>query len=110
MNTFKKIKAFFKNHQILKYLWNKYVLILMIFVVWMFFLDNYSFLEHQKINKKLNDIKQNKAFFESEIKKDSTQIKHLKNPNEAERYAREVYFMKKENEDVYIIEHDTIKN
>ena len=109
MQPLKKIKLFFVNHKLLKYLWNKYVLILMVFLVWMLFLDNYSYLEHQKLNKKLDELNGSKSFFEKEIKKDSLEIKQLKNPVEAERYAREAFLMKKDNEEIYIIETDTIK-
>ena len=41
-----------------------------------------------------------------EIKKDEQSIKLLKNPNQIEKYAREKYYMKKDSEDIYIIEFE----
>lgn len=43
------------------------------------------------------------------IEEDQETIKKLKDSLELERYAREKYLMKKDNEDVYIIEFDTLK-
>ena len=41
--------------------------------------------------------------------KDSIKIKHLKNDNMIEKYAREKYYMKKDSEDIYIIEFEEDK-
>jgi len=44
-------------------------------------------------------------FYKKEIKKDRTFIDKMKDSSEMERFAREKYYLKKENEDIYIIEH-----
>ena len=44
------------------------------------------------------------TYYQEEIKKDQEQIKQLKNPEQIEKYAREKYFMKKDSEDIYIID------
>ena len=49
-------------------------------------------------------------YHKEKIEKDKEVIKKLKDSLELERYARENYLMKKENEDIYIIEFDTIKD
>lgn len=108
MQKIKAIKDFFVGNKYLKYLWNKYAFVLLIFIIWIVFLDNYSLLEHKKLNKKIKTLEDNKVFFEKEIKRDSSQINDLKNPQQAERFARQQYYFKKENEDIYIIEVDTI--
>ncbi len=81
------------------------------FVVWMLFLDNYSYLDHRVLNKEIDELEDNKTYYQEEIKKDKGQIKKLKNPAQIEKYAREKYYMKRENEDIYIIEFegDTIE-
>lgn len=78
----------------------------------MVFLDNYSYLDHRLLNKEVNELEDNKTYYQDEIKKDKNQIKKFKNPVEIEKYAREKYFMKKDSEDIYIIEFegDTIEN
>jgi cell division protein FtsB len=75
-------------------------------MVWMLFLDNYSYLEHRILNKELDELEDNKKYYEEEIKKDGENIKLLKNPDQIEKYAREKYYMKRNSEDIYIIEFD----
>ncbi|GEM57285.1 hypothetical protein FC1_05230 [Flavobacterium columnare NBRC 100251 = ATCC 23463] len=77
----------------------------------MLFLDNYSYLDHQVLNKEIEELEDNKKYYKEEISKDLEQIKKLKSSNEIEKYAREKYYMKRENEDIYIIEfeNDTLE-
>lgn len=89
-----------------KYVGNRYVLVLIFFTVWMLFLDNYSYLEHRVLNKELDKLETNKKFNQEEIKKDCLDIKRLKNPDQIEKYAREKYYMKRDSEDIYIIEFE----
>ena len=90
----------------LKFLSNKYVLILLFFIIWILFLDNYSYLDQRVLNKQIDELEDNKKYYQDEIKKDQENIKHLKNPNQIEKYAREKYYMKKDSEDIYIIEFE----
>lgn len=89
-----------------QFLANKYFVVLLFFVFWMFFFDNYSYLDHRILNKQIEELEDNKNYYESEIRKDKAHIKQLKNPDQIEKYAREKYFMKKENEDIYLIEFE----
>lgn len=92
------------KYPLLKYFLNRYVLIGTIFVVWMLFLDNYSYLQHRELNKEIEELEENIEYYKAEIKKDSIQIKKLRNPAEIEKYAREKYYMKKTEEDIYIVD------
>ena len=96
-----------KTNKWLPYLKNKYVWVLLFFCVWMLFLDNYSQLEHRVLNKEINELETNKKYYQDEIRKDQNQINALKDPNQVEKYAREKYFMKKQNEDIYVIAIDS---
>ena len=95
----------------LKIVSNKYLIILLLFGTWMFFLDNYSYMDQRVLNKQIDELQDNKKYYQDEIKKDKENIKLLKNKYQVEKYAREKYFMKKDSEDVYIVEFegDTIK-
>lgn len=95
-----------------KFLSNKYVWVLLFFSTWMIFLDNYSYFDHRFLDNQVSELEDNKEYYQEEIKKDEEQIKQLKNPEQIEKYAREKYYMKKENEDIYIIEleGDSIEN
>jgi cell division protein FtsB len=96
-----------KTNKWLPYLKNKYVWVLLFFCVWMLFLDNYSQLEHRVLNKEIKELETNKKYYQDEIRKDQNQINALKDPNQVEKYAREKYFMKKQNEDIYVIAIDS---
>lgn len=72
----------------------------------MIFLDNYSLLDHQILDKEINELEDNKDYYKDEIKMDQEKIKLLKNPDQIEKYAREKYYMKRDSEDIYIIEFE----
>ena len=100
------VKDTFEKHSILKIISNKYVLVILFFVVWMLFLDNYSYIEHRVLDKQIDELEDNQTYYQEEIKHDNQKIKLLKNTDQVEKYAREKYFMKKDSEDIYIIEFE----
>jgi cell division protein DivIC len=101
----------YKDNIWFKLLSNKYVWVSLSFLTWMVFLDNYSYFEHRFLNKQIGELEENATYYQGEIKKDEEHIKQLKNPLQVEKYAREKYYMKKDSEDIYIIEFegDTVK-
>jgi cell division protein DivIC len=107
------LKKIFQNiinkFSFLKFLGNRYVLVLIPFSIWMIFLDNFSYLEHRILNKEIEELENTESYYINEIKKDSAKIKQLKNSDQIEKYAREKYFMKRENEDIYLIEYEEDK-
>ncbi|WP_439131870.1 FtsB family cell division protein [Polaribacter sp.] len=105
MSFFKDLK----NNFIFKLITNVFVIILIPFIVWMLFFDENSYLVHRKFDKEIEDLESTISFYKSKIEKDKETIKKLEDSLELERFAREKYLMKKENEDIYIIEFDTIK-
>jgi cell division protein FtsB len=102
----KKIQQLRLKYPFLKIIWNRYVLVLLFFVIWMLFLDNYSYLDHSLLNKEIIELEDNQKYYKDEIASDSIKIKKLQNPDMIEKYAREKYFMKKDSEDIYIIEFE----
>lgn len=72
----------------------------------MLFLDNTSYLLHQDLNKQIDELEANKKYYQDEIKKDNQNIKKLQNLDHVEHYAREKYYMKRDSEDIYIIEYE----
>ncbi len=99
----------FRNKPVVKIITNKYVLILGTFIVWMVFFDENSWLNHREYNKEIEKLQSEKEYYKSEIKKDDALIKNLDDKEELEKFAREEYKMKKENEDIYIIQYDTLE-
>lgn len=96
----------YKDRRWFKFISNKYIWVLLFFVSWMLFLDNYSYLDHRLLNKQIQELEDNKEYYQEEINQDLKSIKSFKNPDQVEKYAREKYYMKRENEDIYIIEFE----
>ncbi|AZQ44472.1 FtsB family cell division protein [Nonlabens ponticola] len=95
-----------------KYATNKYILITIVFVIWMLFLDGNAWLtSHRAMDKKIQEKEQTADFYMRGIARDQERIKQLKDSNGIEKFARERYLMKRDNEEIYIIEYaDSIKN
>jgi len=86
------------------------LLIVIIFIVWMLFFDTNSYLIHQELDSSIEKLENQKKTFQEEIKKDKAFIEKMKDSNELEKFAREKYYLKRENEDIYIIENqDSLK-
>jgi len=86
------------------------VLILILFFVWMLFFDTNSYLIHRELDKEIEGLKENTEFYQEQINQDKSFIEKMEDAEEMEKFAREKYYLKKKNEDIYIIEHeDSIK-
>ena len=86
------------------YLKNKYLIAIVLFIVWITFFDNFNLIKQSKIKKNIKQLEKNKKFYIEEITKDSSEYYDLLNDAEKrEKFAREKFLMKKEDEDVYII-------
>ena len=82
------------------------MLIVILFIVWMFFFDTNSYLIHKELDKEIDGLKENSEFYQDEINQDKSFIEKMEDSDEMEKFAREKYYLKKENEDIYIIEHE----
>ena len=96
----------FKKKKWVKVFANTYVLVLTIFVVWMAFFDTNSLLIHNELQNEINKLEQQKEFLKKEIHKDKAALEKLSSPEALEKYARERYYMKKDNEEVFLIEYE----
>ena len=98
------------NKKYLKPFKNFYVLGIIAFAIWMLFFDTNSFLTHVELNREIEDLENEKEYYKKEIDKDKKELKSLSNDEGVEKYGRERYKMKKENEEIYLIEYeDSIK-
>tara|TARA_B100000674_G_C37210678_1_gene632538 strand:- start:6 stop:320 length:315 start_codon:yes stop_codon:yes gene_type:complete len=83
---------------------NIYVSSTIFFIFWILLIDDYNLLKQRKIQKKIDELTEQKKFYISEIKKDSIELVDLKTKkSKQEKFAREKFLMKKDNEDLYII-------
>lgn len=82
------------------------MLIMILFIVWMIFFDTNSYLIHKELDKEIDGLKENTEFYQKQIYDDKSFIQKMDDSNEMEKFAREKYYLKKDNEDIYIIEHE----
>ncbi|MEE4177086.1 MAG: septum formation initiator family protein [Bacteroides sp.] len=89
------------------FLKNKYIIALVVMVVWLAFFDKNNLIQQWRMRKQLIELRRDKNYYSEEIERDSTSIRELKeNPEALEKYARENYLMKKEDEEIFIIAED----
>jgi len=89
---------------------NKYFLSAAAFVVWMIFFDKNDMLSQYEYRAEVHKLQEEKDFYEkqtAQVKKDLDELNT--NLNTAEKFAREKYFMKKDNEDVFVIVRESPK-
>ncbi|GGW31000.1 FtsB family cell division protein [Arenibacter certesii] len=90
---------------------NMYVLVLTAFLIWMVFFDTNSLLIHWELKKEIRNLEKQREFLQEEISRDKKIIEKLSDPEELEKFAREQYYLKKKNEEIYLIEYeDSIKS
>src|SRR5690606_6672847 len=94
-----------KQSKYLKPFKNIFILIILIFIVCMFFFDANSWLIQNELNSDIEELETEKEFYKNEIIKDREAIKELSTEEGLEKLAREKYYMKKDNEDIFIIEY-----
>lgn len=94
------------KHKIFKPFKNIFILILAVFIVWMLFFDANSWLIHHELNTDIDALESEKEYYKKEIDKDNKAIKTLSTEEGLEKFAREEYYMKRENEEIYIIEYE----
>ena len=103
--TFKE----FRQNKVVRFLSNRYILILLLFLVWMLFFDENSYLNHRELNRERSKIKNTIEFYDDGSENDKKLIKNLQDPDSLEKFAREEYKMKRKDEDIFIIDFDSIK-
>lgn len=95
------------NERYWKILKNRYFIAGFLILTWMTFFDQNNFIHRIQKSMQLHDLKEEKAYYKQKIKETKKARDHLmKNNRTLERFAREQYFMKKPNEDLYVIVED----
>ena len=104
--------SFFKK--IVPFLLNRYIFISLIFVVWIIFFDKNNLISQHEYTKKLKVLNKNKEYYDKEIDinrkemdelsiEDTSTITDPERLKKLEKFAREKYLMKKDDEDVFVI-------
>lgn len=86
------------------YLYNKYTFTFLGFLVWLTFFDKHDFILQHNYTKKLNELKHERDYFAVQIEMNKAKMNELfTNNKNIEKFARETYFMKRANEDVFVV-------
>lgn len=87
---------------------NKYVIALTSFIVFMLFIDHNDMFLQLKRQQQLKELIASKKFYEKQIQQTRKNLSDLQNnPAALEKYAREKYFLKRDNEDLFIVSSST---
>jgi len=88
----------------LKVIRNKYLLVFSIFILWLIFLDNNNLLVRKKLLNEAKQLEIDCEYYRHRIIKDSARLSELLKDSESlEKFAREQYLMKRDNEEIFII-------
>ncbi len=99
------------NKNINKWVLNRYIITIVLFVVWLVFFDENNLISQIQARGELNKLRAEKQYFSDKIDDYTFQLNALDtDPGFVEKYAREHYYFSKENEDIFVVELDTIKN
>lgn len=83
---------------------NKYILTVIIFLVWLILFDSNNLIARYKEMKELKKLKAEREYYINRIETDRRKLNELKTDNKnLEKFAREQYRMKKSDEDLFII-------
>ena len=100
--------------RILNILKNKYFIVSIIFLVYITLLSQNNLIDKYLAIQNLNKLKKEKEYYIEDIKNTTKKLSELKNEkrniNNIEKFAREQYLMKRDNEDVFIIIDKTKKS
>lgn len=89
-----------------KVLTNKYLICLIFLIVWVLFFDETDYFSQRNRVADLEKLNQKKQYYQKEIETAKQELMDIQNNSTAlEKFAREKYLMKKDGEDVFIIEN-----
>jgi cell division protein DivIC len=93
--------------KIVKPIFNKYLIALVGFLVWIMFFDENNLSQHQQNRQELALLQEQVSFYKQKIEADKRKLYELQtNDANLEKFAREQFLMKKANEDIFLIEEE----
>lgn len=82
----------------------RYAITFGFFLLWMIFFDQNNMIEQYKLRAQLQDLKDEKEYYLQEMAKAQQEYDELfTNQESLEKFAREKYLMKRDNEDIFVI-------
>ena len=97
----------FKDSKFWKIIKNKYVITCIIFLLIILFIDENNLLVTRSLRRDVAELNSTIDSLKRGVEQDSLRAERLKSDLDSiERYGRENYYMKRKNEDVFVISHD----
>ncbi len=97
----------FQRTKVGRALKNKYIFTITLFTVWLLIFDQNNLSERRKASTEYQQLVEEKAYYLKKIEDDRKRINELKTNNDnLEKFAREQYLMKKDHEDIFVIEEE----
>lgn len=85
----------------------KYTVVCIVGTLLVGFLDENSWWSHFRNLQRIGELTEEKSKYDDAYKRDQAQIKELnKNPKAIEKIARERYYMKQDDEDIFVLSDD----
>lgn len=104
----KKRKKIWKT--LLSVVWNKYFISVAAIIAWIAFFDKNDLMSQYELRQKLHQLRTERHYYQREIEKSKNDMNELRtNPANLEKFAREKYLMKKDNEEIFVIVKDSTK-
>ncbi len=75
-----------------------------VFLIWLVFFDEFNLIDRFEKESELHELRENEKYYEEQIREDSTRLNELMSgKEELEKFAREQYYMKEEDEDIFLV-------
>lgn len=102
--TFKNCNTLSRSNPIWSFLsHNKYWIVIIIGVLITVVVDENSVMQRLKLDMQISDLKEQIADYNAQYERDQARLKDLRrNPHAITKIARERYFMKAEDEDIFV--------
>ena len=83
---------------------NKYVIVLTAFAVFFMFFNQYNMVDRLRMKSEIRQLETDRDYYLEQIARDSVRLHELTTDKDnLEKYAREQFLMKKDNEDVFVV-------
>ena len=90
--------------KIVSVLKNKYLLTLIALTVWVVLFDKNDLRTQMELKQEVRQLQEERNYYAKEIAGITSDIRELStNPKTLEKFAREKYLMKRDNEDIFVI-------
>ena len=103
-NTLFLSKLVIQMKNIISIIKNKYLLTVIGLSIWVIFFDKNDFKTQLELRREVMQLEEERNYFAREIHSITSDIKELyTNPKTLEKFAREKYLMKRDNEEIFVI-------